>query len=77
MDISSAPLPANIAFKVAEARESEGWKPAPEKDVTKKLTPYLVSWELLSPDIRKYDVETVKNIPAYLAKVGLEVYRLS
>ena len=58
-------------------RLSEGWKPAPEKDVTKKLTPYLVSWELLSPAIRKYDVETVKNIPAYLAKVGLEVYRLS
>jgi hypothetical protein len=57
-------------------RLSEGWKPAPKKDVTKKLTPYLVSWEILSPDIREYDEITVENIPAYLAKVGLEVYRL-
>jgi len=56
-------------------RLSEGWKPAPKKDVSKKLSPYLVGWEFLSEDIRKYDRDTVENIPAYLAKVGLEVYQ--
>lgn len=55
-------------------RLSEGWKPAPEKDVEKKLSPYLISWERLSNNIKKYDRDTVKNIPRYLAKVGLEVY---
>ncbi len=58
-------------------RLSEGWKPAPEKDVEKKLSPYLISWELLSNNIKKYDRDTVKNIPRYLAKVGLEVYNPS
>ena len=55
-------------------RLAEGWKPAPEKDVNKKLSPYLVSWKYLSEEIRDYDRETVKHIPAYLAKVGLEIY---
>jgi len=57
-------------------RLAEGWKPAPEKDVNKKLSPYLVSWKYLSEEIRDYDRETVRHIPAYLVKVGLEVYPL-
>ncbi len=58
-------------------RLSEGWKFAPVKDLSKKLSPYLVSWDLLTEDIKKYDRDTVRNIPSYLAKVGLEVYKVS
>jgi len=58
-------------------RLSEGWKAAPKKDVAKKLSPYLMGWKYLSKEIKDYDREAVKNIPAYLAKVGLEIYRLS
>jgi ppGpp synthetase/RelA/SpoT-type nucleotidyltranferase len=57
-------------------RLTEGWKYAPRKDVSKKLSPYLVRWELLTEDIKKYDRDTVREIPSYLAKVGLEVYPL-
>jgi len=56
-------------------RLSDGWKPAKTKDVLKKLSPYLVGWKYLSEDIKGYDRDTVKKIPEYLAKVGLEVYR--
>jgi len=58
-------------------RLSDGWKPASEKNVAKKLSPYLVSWEFLSEEIKDYDRNTVKKIPEYLAKVGIEVYRLT
>jgi len=56
-------------------RLSDGWKLAVEKNVDKKLSPYLVSWRLLPENIKDYDRETVQKIPEYLAKVGLEVYR--
>jgi len=58
-------------------RLSDGWKPARIKDVSKKLSPFLVGWKYLSEDIKDYDRDTVKKIPEYFAKVGLEVYRLS
>ncbi len=56
-------------------RLSDGWKPAKIKDVSKKLSPYLVAWELLSNDIKELDRDTVRKIPEYLAKAGLEIYR--
>jgi len=58
-------------------RLTDGWKPAGEKNVMKKLSPYLVSWEFLTDEIKDYDRDTVLKIPEYLAKVGIEVYRIS
>ncbi|MHA2231103.1 MAG: RyR domain-containing protein, partial [Candidatus Hodarchaeales archaeon] len=52
-----------------------GWKWSPEKDVEKKLTPYLVSWEQLPEDIKELDRQAVRAIPKLLSQVGLEIYR--
>lgn len=53
----------------------DGWKWGKEKDVIKKLSPYLVPWSELPDDVKEWDRETVRKIPEFLAKVGLEVCR--
>ncbi|MGA1793865.1 MAG: potassium channel family protein [Thermoplasmatota archaeon] len=46
-------------------------------DDRKKLqSPYLVSWEELSEDIREYDREAVRNIPSILKSAGYGIYRI-
>jgi hypothetical protein len=57
-------------------RKLQGWihKPGP-KDIKKKSTPYLVSWEVLPEDIREYDRNTVRNLPSFLAQAGFQIYR--
>jgi len=57
-------------------RLAKGWKPAPKKDVARKLSPYLLIWDELDEGTKDYDRQTVENIPTYLAAVNLEVYRL-
>jgi ppGpp synthetase/RelA/SpoT-type nucleotidyltranferase len=57
-------------------RLNEGWKPAREKNVAKKLSPFLIAWDQLSEEIKDYDRSAVSNIPAYLAKEDMEVYRI-
>jgi hypothetical protein len=39
-----------------------GWRKGP-KDKAGRLTPYLVEWEELSHEIKKYDIDSVRNIP--------------
>lgn len=46
-------------------------------DPVHKWSPYLVTWEQLSEDIRQYDRDTVVNIPAILAQIGQEIARQS
>ncbi|MEW5803029.1 MAG: NAD-binding protein [bacterium] len=58
-----------------EERRRSGWKPGPEKDIKKKITPYLVSWEDLDDDIREEDRNPVRNLPKYLARIGYTIYR--
>jgi len=53
-----------------------GWKRGEKRDVVKKVSPYLVSWEELPEDVKELDRQTVRKIPQFLAKVGLEVMRL-
>ena len=53
----------------------DGWTWAKERDVIKKTSPYLVSWSDVPDEIRELDRETVRKIPEFLAKVGLEVHR--
>jgi len=59
---------------VAE-RRAAGWTLGPVKDVERKTTPYLVSWEELAEEIREYDREAVRAIPEVLAEAGLMMIR--
>jgi ppGpp synthetase/RelA/SpoT-type nucleotidyltranferase len=53
----------------------EGWRYGPEKDLAKKINPYLVSWERLDDNMKKYDYDPVDNIPVLMMKIGYEVYK--
>jgi len=53
----------------------DGWRWGEKRNVTKKISPYLVPWSELSDDVREWDRQTVRKIPEFLAKVGLEVRR--
>lgn len=58
-------------------RVRAGWKYAPgEKDIGKKTSPWLVPWDELPEDIREYDRVFVRSLPAFLFRVGFQVYRL-
>jgi ppGpp synthetase/RelA/SpoT-type nucleotidyltranferase len=52
-----------------------GWRYGATKDIKKKLNPYIVKWDDLSDEIRKWDYDPIKNIPALLAKIGYEIYK--
>ena len=56
-------------------RLRNGWRLGPEKDVEKKVSPYLVTWNELPENVREWDRQAVRAIPELLAKVGLEVQR--
>ncbi len=62
----------------SEELRSEGWTYAPgPRNATKKTHPALASWESLpEPDKEKNRI-AVRELPAFLARAGLEVYRLS
>ncbi|MGE5697709.1 MAG: hypothetical protein ACM4D3_21475 [Candidatus Sericytochromatia bacterium] len=49
--------------------------PTGPKDQQRKLTPYLLPFADLPPDIADYDRIFVRNIPAFLAAAGLQVIR--
>jgi hypothetical protein len=51
-----------------------GWKRG-SRDIDNKTSPYIVPWPELDDDIKKWDRETVRKIPEFLAKAGLEVRR--
>ena len=55
-------------------RIESGWTSG-EKDVARKKTPYLVPFAELPADIAEYDRIFVREIPALLASVGMQVVR--
>lgn len=55
----------------------EGWSWGEEKSTDCKKTPYLVSWSKLPRETREWNRSTVRKIPEFLAKAGLEVRRQS
>ncbi len=58
-------------------RKDESWRHDPgPKNIERKTSPYLVDWELLPDTVKEFDRNTVRNMPAFLARVGLCVYRL-
>jgi hypothetical protein len=50
-----------------------GWKPGPERDVRRKVSPYFVPWPALSEDLKEKERLMVRNIPKLLATIGLQV----
>ncbi|ODS38084.1 MAG: hypothetical protein A7316_08550 [Candidatus Altiarchaeales archaeon WOR_SM1_86-2] len=56
-------------------RLMDGWKLGEKKDITKKISPYLVPWSKLPENIKEWDRDPVRKIPEFLANVGLEVHR--
>jgi len=59
---------------VTERREA-GWTSAPVKDVAKKQTPYLVSWDDLAEEVRELDRDAVRGMADVLGVAGLGLYR--
>ncbi len=57
-------------------RLSRGWRFNPHKDISRKLSPYLVAWEQVPPNIQKYDVDAIRGLPAKLREVGLELEKI-
>ncbi len=58
-------------------RRREGWTLAlRRKNLEKKTTPYLVTWEQLPEEIRELDRHFVRRLPALLAHAGFEIYRM-
>lgn len=53
----------------------DGWKWGNDRDAVKKTSPYLVSWSELPDNVKGWDRETVRQIPEFLANVGLEIRR--
>ncbi len=60
-----------------EERFHDGWRYAPgEKNTDKKTSPWLVGWDKLPDEIKEYDRNTVRELPAFLAKAGFEVFNI-
>jgi hypothetical protein len=59
---------------VAE-RSAAGWHPGPERNLERRETADLVPWEQLTEDVRTLDRNTVRAIPAFLARAGLRPVR--
>lgn len=58
-----------------EERLRDGWTHGP-KNEEQRTNPNLVSWHKLPEDVKKLNREMVRALPTFLAKVGLQVYRL-
>jgi hypothetical protein len=52
-----------------------GWTWGPQKDVGRKISPYLVGWDELPEQVKEWDRQAVRAIPRLLARIGLEVRR--
>jgi hypothetical protein len=58
-----------------DERLASGWVFGSVKDVDTKRSPYLVPWDELSEEVRDLDRDTVRQIPQFLAGLGLVVVR--
>jgi len=56
-------------------RLRHGWRWGEKRDTSQKISPYIVPWSGLSEEVKEWDRRAVRNIPALLAAVGLELQR--
>lgn len=57
-------------------RLSSGWRYGSVRDPDRKISPYLVPWKDLTPEVQDYDRRVITDWPKLMAEAGLEVYRL-
>ncbi|MBN1483305.1 MAG: NAD-binding protein [Chloroflexia bacterium] len=58
-----------------DERRQDGWRRGP-KDREHKTHPYLVPWAKLPPEVQELNRDMVRGLASFLARVGLQVYRL-
>jgi len=56
-------------------RRMDGWKYGEKRDVDGKISPYLVPWNDLTDDVKEWDRQPVRELPAFLGGAGFEIYR--
>jgi hypothetical protein len=57
-------------------RRRNGWKYAPgQKNIKERTSPYLISWDRLSEQIRELDRNTVRELPSFLYKADFQICR--
>ena len=59
-----------------DERRVGGWRYGLDRDVEKRVNPYLVAWEELPEDVKEYDRQAIRRLPAVLAKADYEIHRL-
>jgi len=61
-----------------DERKRAGWTyAAGEKNIEKKTSPYLLPYDGLTEEIKELDRNTVRELPAFLSRVGYTIERLS
>ena len=76
-------IPADIVETLAQVeheqwiqeRESSGWVVGDIKNVSGKVSPYLVPYGQLPEEIKDLDRDTIRNIPDLLAMIGMSIYK--
>ncbi len=59
-----------------EERSADGWKFGPIKNKDQKITPWLIPYSQLPEEMKDFDRDPVRNIPALLARIDLKVVRV-
>jgi hypothetical protein len=54
----------------------ENWRYGSSRDAHAKIHPDLVPWDSLKESLREYNRESCRQIPEFLASLGLEVFRI-
>ncbi len=57
-------------------RIQNGWERGEKKDVDRKISPYIVPWNELSDEAKKWDFNYVKRWPEDFKEAGIEIYKL-
>jgi hypothetical protein len=57
-------------------RQLDGWVYGKKRDVENKISPYIVPWNILPDDVKEYDRQAMRELPALLAKAKFEIYGL-
>jgi voltage-gated potassium channel Kch len=62
--------------RFVKERTEQGWRYGSERDITEKISPYLLSWNELPEAVKEIDREAIRSIPAIVYRVDLKIVRL-
>jgi hypothetical protein len=55
---------------------NEGWTYNPgAKDLNRKTSPYLLDWDELPEDFKRYNRDAIQSLPIFLARAGFQILR--